>query len=89
MLSTFYLYSRIVYGQYHPRSPWSALRGSEDEVDTAVSADDRADFADLEGICCIFEWLLHLPMGEPAKIAAVVMGGTIRVLLGEFCELRR
>jgi hypothetical protein len=55
-------------------------------VDTTVSADHVADLPDRQAIGRILKCLLHLPGFEPAEIAPIPVGGTVRVLSCEFSE---
>ncbi len=58
-------------------------------MESELGGDHIADLARLQGKCDIFELLHHIPLAEPAEIAAGGRTGAIGILPGEFGKILR
>jgi len=50
------------------------LRSPEDQMDTAISADDVTDLTNIQPIGCVLERPLHLTLCKEAQITIIGMG---------------
>ena len=54
---------------------------------TAIRLDDVGHLTHLEGVCCVFERLLHHPAAEVPQVTPIGVRGAIRMLRREFTKL--